>query len=172
MEDEEYVEINDEFEEEEEIEDELEEEEEEEEVIEDAYDEEIEELYENPVLKKIDENDHNHRLVEVRSADKNITSNVICYSEMVEAIAARASQIESGSRVFTEVMGLTSPVDMAIKEFFDRKNPFILERAVKKSANNMVVEHWKVREMTFPITDAEITQLNNKIKLLIKKNRA
>ena len=172
MEDDEYVEINDNFEEEEELDEELdEEEEEEEEIIDDFEEEELEEPYENAVLKKIDENDNNHKMIEIRPFEKNITSNVIHYSEMVEAIAARASQIENGSRVFTDVSGLTSPIDMATKEFMDRKNPFILERHVKKTNSSIIVEHWKVREMTFPITEAEVTQLTNEInqKLLSKK---
>ncbi len=171
MDDDEYVETNDYFEEEEEIDEELEEEEEEEEVIEQAYEEAIEEPHESTILKKIDENDQNHRIIEIRPADKNITSNIICYSEMVEAIAARASQIENGSRIFTEVDGLISPIDIATKEFFDRKNPFILERVIKKTSTSIVVEQWKVREMTFPITDAEISQLSKKIKMMSAKHK-
>lgn len=42
---------------------------------------------------------------------------------------------------------------MARKEFYDRKNPLILERVIEQRGNVYRVEHWKVREMTFPIKD-------------------
>jgi DNA-directed RNA polymerase subunit K/omega len=94
--------------------------------------------------------DSNHRIIRVRPDHEKITSEIIQVSEMVEAIGIRASQIENGAPVFTDVSGLSDPIEMAKKEFFDRQNPLILQRALQTSLTEIIVEHWKVREMEFP----------------------
>lgn len=99
------------------------------------------------------EQDKDHMRIYVVPSNSRITSNVIQKYEMVEAIGIRASQIEEGSPVFTDTTGLTNPIQMAKKEFFDRKSPLILERTVEENHNTFTiyVEHFRVREMTFPI---------------------
>ena len=89
--------------------------------------------------------DNTHKTVFVVPDDERITSNIIQLYEITAVISERASQIENGSPVFIDIKNLTNPKDIAKAEFKQRKSPFILERHVGDS-----VEHWKVREMTFP----------------------
>lgn len=96
---------------------------------------------------KIRDGDH-IKIIIVPDEDR-ITSNVINLPELTEATGIRASQIERGSQVFTDTVGMTDPIKMAHKEFRDRKNPLILERVVETHGNIHYVEHWKVREMTY-----------------------
>lgn len=99
--------------------------------------------------------DRNHKKIIIVHDDDRQTSNIIQRPEMTEAIGIRASQIERGSPVFTDVTGYTDPILMAKKEFVDRANPLIVERALRDSPTEALVEQWKVREMTFPITSRE-----------------
>jgi len=111
--------------------------------------------------------DRNHKIVRIIPNDERISSNRIQRPEMTEAIGIRVSQIEQGSPVFTDVKGYTDPILMAKKEFVDRKNPLILERALQESPTEALVEHWLVREMTYPITNREIMMISH--EQLVKK---
>lgn len=104
------------------------------------------------VFGSIKKGDRHHRYIIVIPESERITSDVIQSQEIVEAIGIRASQIEGGSPVFTDVSGIQDPISMAHKEFNDRKNPLILERIIAEcpSEHTFHVEHWKVREMAFP----------------------
>jgi hypothetical protein len=126
---------------------------------------------ENVVVNKINEKDSNHRTIKIIPADERTTSEIIQWPEMVEAIGIRTSQIEQGAPVWTDVTGLTSPIEQAKKEFVDRESPLILVRTIKKDADEHLVEEWKVSEMTFPITTREISKITEKqvIALLPKK---
>jgi DNA-directed RNA polymerase subunit K/omega len=110
----------------------------------------------------IDEQDNNHKIIRVVSKSDRVTSEVIQLTEMTEAIGIRCSQIENGAPVLTDVSGYINPIDMAKKEFIDRKNPLIIQRILKQSDKELLVEHWKVRNMIFPITDREIQALTSK----------
>jgi hypothetical protein len=118
---------------------------------------ELEQKY--PPIQKIDENDKNHRMIKVIPDDQKVSSHIIQYSEMVEAIGIRISQIENGSPILTDYSGYKNSIDIAKKEFIDRKNPLILTRELKRKENLIEVERWKVREMTFPVSDREILDL-------------
>jgi hypothetical protein len=162
------------FEEDEEYEEEIEEEEEEEEEVGSEYESELEEEEKkakfHPVIQKINELDKNHRIIRVRAPENYLSSHIIQFSEMVEAIGIRISQIEMGAPVFTDVSGYTSVIDMAKKEFIDRQNPFLLVREMRVGEAEVEVEEWKVREMSFPIIDKEILALTEKqITELLKK---
>jgi hypothetical protein len=104
--------------------------------------------------------DRNHKIIKIVPNDKRISSNYIQRPEMTEAIGTRVSQIEQGSPVFTDVSGYTDPILMAKKEFVDRRNPLILERAMYDTPTESIVEHWLVREMTFPVTNREIMMIS------------
>ena len=154
------------FEEDEEYDEEIEEEEEEEgeEEPEIDYDAEIEEgieIEKNLVIQKINELDHNHLLENVNPDQKRWSSHIIQIPELTEAIGIRISQIERGAPVFTDVTGLHSPIEMAKKEFIDRQNPLILCRAMESKNGEMLTDEWKVREMTFPISDKEILSITD-----------
>lgn len=105
--------------------------------------------------------DRNHKKIIIVHDDDRQTSNTIQRPEMTEAIGIRASQIERGSPVFTDVNGYTDPILMAKKEFVDRANPLIVERALSDNGTRAIVEHWKVRDMTFPITSREIMMISH-----------
>lgn len=96
---------------------------------------------------KMRDGDHIN-IVVVPNVDR-ITSNFISLPEFTEATGIRASQIERGSHIFTDVTGMADPIKMAHKEFRDRKNPLILERVIETNGNIVYVEHWKVRDMTY-----------------------
>lgn len=117
---------------------------------------------ESEIVSKIGKGDEHHRIIEIVPPDQRITSEIIQLSEMVEAVGIRISQIEQGSPVFTDVTGLNNPIDQAKKELFDRCSPLILSRALIKEPSYWLVEEWKVREMTFPITTREISKITDK----------
>ncbi len=48
--------------------------------------------------------------------------------ERARIIGVRATQIAQGTEPETDVEGLTTPYDMAVKEFEDGKSPVIIER--------------------------------------------
>ncbi len=102
-------------------------------------------------LKSLAIRDSNHLIYRILDPAQRKTSNVIQLHEATEAVGIRASQIERGSRVFTDVKNLKCPIKMAWKEFIDRQNPLILERVVEErpEAGYNIVEHWPVREMTY-----------------------
>lgn len=117
--------------------------------------------------KKIDHSlkidiDNKHYLRRIIPPDERCSSHIIQFSEMVEAIGIRITQIESGSPVFTDVSGYSNPIDMAKKEFIDRRNPLLLIREMQRNGNISYVEEWKVREMTFPVLDREILDITDK----------
>jgi DNA-directed RNA polymerase subunit K/omega len=127
------------------------------EILDDAEQEQIPEINEEEQvmirLGKINEKkmkeklniDNTHKTIFIVPDDERITSNIIQLYEIAAVISERASQIENGSPIFIDIKNLTNPKDIARAEFKQRKSPFILERHVGNS-----VEHWKVREMTFP----------------------
>lgn len=110
----------------------------------------------------IDEKDDNHKIIRVIADSDRITSEIIQLNEMAEAIGIRISQIENGSPILTDVSGYKSPIEMAKKEFIDRQNPLIVQRRLQTSPTEDLVEHWKVRDMVFPITNREILALTTK----------
>lgn len=120
--------------------------------------------YQSVIIQKLNEVDKNHKIINIVPDHKRKTSNIIQFLEMANAIGIRISQIEEGSPIFTDTTGLTSPIEMAKKEFIDRQNPLILRREIKGIDNTKLplqcyVEHWKVREMTFPVSDREILSI-------------
>lgn len=168
-EDEEYA---DEIEEEEAEKDELEDQVEEDVEIDVELDDEVKKPEQNIIVKKIKENDINHKIIYIRPAHLRTSSTIIQKPEMTEAIGIRISQIEQGSPIFTDVTGYTSSITMAKKEFIDRKNPLILERIMLEDDNAIYVDQFKVREMTFPVNDKEILDITNTQinELLFNKN--
>jgi DNA-directed RNA polymerase subunit K/omega len=164
---------------EEDLETEVEEGDEEEELAELVeIDEELEEeSVESEESRKFDkiihlrQKDENHRTIFVVNDEERVTSEIIQWLEMTEAIGIRASQIEQDAPVFTDVSGYTDPVLMATKEFYDRQNPLILERALQITPTEIEAEHWKVRTMNFPrdlviesaLTNNELEKVHGRI---------
>jgi DNA-directed RNA polymerase subunit K/omega len=87
-----------------------------------------------------------YRRIKIVSPEDRITSDIMTLFEFSEVIGIRASQIEKGSQVFTDVRDISSARDMAIKELFDRRSPLVIIR----QTGLFEQEHWKCNEMGFP----------------------
>jgi hypothetical protein len=112
---------------------------------------------------KLDKQDKNYRIVRVVRDENRITSDVIQLPELVEAVGIRASAIENGCVVLTDVEGLANPIDMAKLEFYRRMSPLILQRVLKKTEYYLIVEFWRVREMQFPVTNRKLPMTDKQI---------
>lgn len=97
--------------------------------------------------------DRSNMIIHIIPASRRLTSNVLNEQEKTEAIGLRATQIENASQPFTDVSGLSDPVEIARKEFYDRCSPLILCRDLRRTPTECWREEWLVREMIFPITD-------------------
>lgn len=116
----------------------------------------------NPLLEKNAISNNPRKLIKIVPENERVTSEIIQLPELVEAIGIRCSEIENGSTIFTNVENLTDPILIAKKEFYDRKSPLILQRQLESyeadGITYVLVEEWKVREMTFPSIDREVRQ--------------
>lgn len=65
----------------------------------------------------------------IKNEDR-ITSNILTKYELIELISTRAKQISNGCHIFTNVNGLTDPIEMAKKEIADNKCPLSLMRNI------------------------------------------
>lgn len=95
--------------------------------------------------EKYDESNF-RRIIDVVPDRERKTSLVMTLFEFSEVIGQRTKQIEEGGQVFTDVSGLTSAREMAKKELFDRRCPFIIVRKVSKTKQ----EQFNVNEMSIP----------------------
>ena len=95
----------------------------------------------NSVLKK----------VIIDDADR-ITSNFITKYEITRTITYRITQIERGSKYFTDIGNINNAAQIAKKEIIDRKSPMIIEREINFDEKNNIsyCERWKVNEMAYP----------------------
>ena len=100
--------------------------------------------------------------------DERRTSNLMTIYEYTEAVGTRISQIENGSKIFTDYDGLYNNKQIAIKEMHDRKNPLIVRRVVKTDGNNIYEEHWKVREMILPNIEIDLPIAKKKYEICSK----
>ena len=101
----------------------------------------------DPILRM----SNKHRIVSVVPADERMTDNRLHKSEAAYIIAMRAEQIAKFATSFTTTSSLHDPVAIAFKELFDRRCPYVLRRSVGTGpAGEILVEDWKVREMTLP----------------------
>jgi hypothetical protein len=105
----------------------------------------------------VDETAYVHKMegsVEVVKPDERRTKDMLTRAEISEIISIRADQISKNTIVFTDCTGLTDPIDMAKKEFNDRKTPLILQRRIGEKIVGGVmkeyVERWDVKTMTRP----------------------
>lgn len=99
--------------------------------------------------------DKYHQTIHIVPPDERQTSNIMTRAEMVEAIGIRISQIEKGGPVFTDVSGYDDPAEMAKKELIDRRNPLKLRRIINQTPSDIYVEEWPVREMGIPLSKRE-----------------
>ncbi len=79
-----------------------------------------------------------------------ITSHRLTTAEAAAAIAIRARAIEKKPTVFTDIGDLSSPIEIARKEFYDKRSPLLVHRSVGHVDGVEHFEVWAVREMTLP----------------------
>lgn len=115
--------------------------------IDDENDDADDETYE-PDDENDEDEDYNHNYIEdninfndnenendmkceiIVKSENRITSNILSIYEYIELISIRASQITNGSFVFTDVIGLSDPLEMAKKEVIDNKCPLYVKRHI------------------------------------------
>lgn len=107
------------------------------------------------ISKNIDLSDEMHCILYVVPDNERETSQIMTLEEMTEAIGIRATEIENGAPVFTDVTGLSCPIAMARKEILDGKSPYKVVREVGMRKGGKEVEIWKINEMTLPIEHKE-----------------
>lgn len=76
------------------------------------------------------ENDNDMKCEIIVKSENRITSNILSIYEYIELISIRASQITNGSFVFTDVIGLSDPLEMAKKEVIDNRCPLYVKRHI------------------------------------------
>ncbi len=81
--------------------------------------------------------------------NKKTTSAILTEYEYSKCIGLRASQIERGGKIFTDYTGLTNPIDIAIKEFREKKTPLTLVRQCRDINNSRIVEKWDISTMSW-----------------------
>lgn len=74
-----------------------------------------------------------------------LTSSSLTRAEATRAISIRAERIARGDPVYTDVAGISTARDQAIKELYDGKNPLIVVRVY-----NGYREEFEVKEMRLP----------------------
>ena len=79
----------------------------------------------------LNDNENNDMKYEIIVKSENrITSNILSIYEFIELISIRASQITNGSYVFTDINGISDPIEMAKKELLDNKCPLYVKRFI------------------------------------------
>lgn len=75
---------------------------------------------------------------------KNTTKNILSKYEKVKIIGLRAEQLQRGATPFVEVeKDMVSVVDIAKKELFERRLPFMLCRKLPNGKK----EYWRLIDM-------------------------
>lgn len=131
--------------------------------IDDENDDADDETYE-PDDENDEDEDYNHNYIEdninfndnenendmkceiIVKSENRITSNILSIYEYIELISIRASQITNGSFVFTDVIGLSDPLEMAKKEVIDNKCPLYVKRHIGLN----IYELWSPNVMSKP----------------------
>lgn len=100
----------------------------------DIGDDEENESYNHTYIEdniNLNENENNDMKYEIIVKSENrITSNILSIYEFIELISVRSSQITNGSYVFTDINGLSDPIEMAKKELLDNKCPLYVKRYI------------------------------------------
>jgi DNA-directed RNA polymerase subunit K/omega len=91
------------------------------------------------------------RIVHIVADDDRMTDSRLQKTEAAAALAYRAKQIASFSTRFVESGDLHDPGQIAFKELYARRCPLKIRREVGTTpTGDLIVEEWKVSEMTLP----------------------
>ena len=74
---------------------------------------------------------------------KRITKPYLTKYEMARIIGYRSEQIGAGSQLYIDPGNITNVIDIAKKELYERKIPFIIKRTLP----NNISEYWKLDEL-------------------------
>ena len=85
--------------------------------------------------------------ITVVKPEKRITSTIMSKAEYVKVLGIRATHIDHGAPVYTDITDITDTKEMAIKEIKEKKCPLSIRRFI----TNDICEIWSVNEMTLPI---------------------
>ena len=81
--------------------------------------------------------------------ENKITNNILTEYEYSKCIGLRASQIEKGGKIFTNYDNLSNPIDIAVKEFKEKKTPLVLVRHIRNEDDKKIVEKWDLSKMSY-----------------------
>lgn len=94
---------------------------------------------------------NNNLNIYVMPSNQRITSEKLSEYEIAEIINIRAVSISNGGVVFTNVDGLSDPIEMAKKELIDRKCPLYIKRQVGMNSTGIFIEKWSPNECSFNV---------------------
>lgn len=94
------------------------------------------------------EEEENSTITEIYRIPDNMrrTRATLTMGECTKVIGTRATHINKGGPVYTDITNLTSTENMALKELYDGRCPLILRRFL----NNTTYERWSIRDMNLP----------------------
>jgi DNA-directed RNA polymerase subunit K/omega len=118
----------------------------------DDTDEDVEEDEEEVLEEAEPHETFDNITVVVVKPENRMTSDLMSLTEFCAVLGIRAQQIENGDDFYVDVTTENTAIDIAKKELYAGKTPCIVERVLHKKADTIIVEHWKVSELTLPIT--------------------
>ena len=81
------------------------------------------------------------------NSNNRITSSVLTMAEFVKVLGIRATHIDKGSPIYTDITDITDVKLMALKEIKEKKCPLKIRRMISPNR----CEVWNVNEMTLPM---------------------
>lgn len=87
-------------------------------------------------------------IVVCKPNERRTTDEVTIY-ELSAMRSYLATMIEKNPIVFTDISGLTDPIDIAEKHIRDRRIPLLIRRFITK----IFIEEWDPNEMSFPLSN-------------------
>lgn len=81
------------------------------------------------------------------NSNNRITSSVMTMAEFVKVLGIRATHIDKGSPIYTDITDITDIKLMALKEIKEKKCPLKIRRMISPNR----CEVWNVNEMTLPM---------------------
>lgn len=84
-------------------------------------------------------------IIDNYNTSKNSSMNVLTKFEKTKIIGTRMEQIARGATPYVSTKGLTNIKSIVMKEFEERKIPFIIKRHLP----NGVCEYWKLKDLMY-----------------------
>lgn len=97
-----------------------------------------------------DEEEPINTLMYIVNDNDRMTSSSLTLAECTKVIGCRATHIDQGAPIFTDITNLDNVHHMALKELYDKKCPLKIRRRLGKLQGKNAYEEWKVNEMNLP----------------------